>query len=636
MNKRFLSLAAFGAASALFAQQSILLEPLQVTSSPLHNDERTAPDAVEIYTSEDIADARVQTLYEFLNQHTSVVTSPGYGNPFMQKIDMRGYGIGDGYQNVVVTLNGRRMNNVDMVPQLLGSIPPGTIERIEIFKGSGIVSGGDGANAGVINIITKQGGQTSLTLYGGSDSTRSGSFYGSKSGEIYTVTLSGDTYNSAGTRKVDAAGNTDEKQLRNGRIDLSLFPIEALELHGGVHAVTTQTIYGGFLTQAEYEADPSQPGLTNWGATEQAYRSRVFSLGGAYEISDAWSLTADFNREEKKSHYVTYGSVAKYDYDTLNLSTSFEKGGFKMSAGIDWFDGSRSGVARISKENRAAYVLSQYRFDRQSLKAGYRYEKVTYDNGTDLDKSHDLHGFELGYNLLLGSEASLFANYTRSYQSADLDRMFSYTTGAFTGYVDPAKAHTFNIGYSRIGRANKLKLSLFYSDLKNEIYYYADPTWVASRNTNIDRSHKYGLELLDTWHIGSRWSVTANYSYVRALIDEEVENGEDYSGNTLPGVSRHNIKAGVSYLLGDATTVGVMQRYRSKAYAANDFGNSFSQKQDAFESTDLSLTHAGENYEWFVKINNLFDRSNGIWIKDNSIYPSEFTRTFTVGLTLKY
>ncbi len=73
---------------------------------------------------------------------------------FLKKIDLRGYGIGDGYQNIVVSVNGRKLNNIDMVTQLLSSIPVESIDKIEIVKGSGSVQYGDGANAGAINIIT--------------------------------------------------------------------------------------------------------------------------------------------------------------------------------------------------------------------------------------------------------------------------------------------------------------------------------------------------------------------------------------------------------------------------------------------------------------------------------------------------
>ena len=39
--------------------------------------------------------------------------------------------------------------------------------------------------------------------------------------------------------------------------------------------------------------------------------------------------------------------------------------------------------------------------------------------------------------------------------------------------------------------------SLFRANLKNEIYYYDTGNFLTSFNTNIDKSHKYGLEVYD-------------------------------------------------------------------------------------------------------------------------------------------
>ena len=44
-----------------------------------------------------------------------------------------------GYQNVVISVDGQRLNNIDMSRQLIGSIDINSIERIEIAKGTGSV-----------------------------------------------------------------------------------------------------------------------------------------------------------------------------------------------------------------------------------------------------------------------------------------------------------------------------------------------------------------------------------------------------------------------------------------------------------------------------------------------------------------
>ena len=69
---------------------------------------------------------------------------------------MRGFGLNQGYRSLVITVDGRRLNNIDLSPQNLSSVPLGNIERIEITKGSGSVIYGDSAMAGAIHIFTKK------------------------------------------------------------------------------------------------------------------------------------------------------------------------------------------------------------------------------------------------------------------------------------------------------------------------------------------------------------------------------------------------------------------------------------------------------------------------------------------------
>ncbi|MDQ7067691.1 MAG: TonB-dependent receptor [Sulfurimonas sp.] len=251
-------------------------------------------------------------------------------------------------------------------------------------------------------------------------------------------------------------------------------------------------------------------------------------------------------------------------------------------------------------------------------------------------KKESLNGIELGLNYTPNKISSLFVNYSHSYQSSSLDRLFSFSTGIFTGYVEPSQANNYTLGYNNIQKSNKFKIAVYYIDLKNEIYYYPGINWTGARNTNIDKSHKYGVDLYDKYIFNSDFNVAFNYNYVQAIIDDEIENGENYAGNKLPGVSDHNVKATINYLPNEYATISLTQVYRSESYAANDFNNNFSQKQDAYYSTDIAATYAKDNWEIFAKINNLFDQSNGLWIKDDSIYPINFTRTALAGFKLKY
>ncbi len=652
MKKPALSLSAFAVLGTVLTAQSITLEPLTVTSSPLQNSELDAPESVEIYTAKQIEAAHVQSLYGFLNQETSVFAMPSFGNPMAQKLDLHGYGLENGYQNIVIILNGRRLNNVDMVPQLLSSIAPGDVERLEIVKGGGVVLGGDGANAGVINITTKNDDSKSVTLYGGIYHTYDGAFRVGHTDDLLRISASGEAYRTAGTRHIDAAQNRDEQKLANGTFDLAVTPTDALELRLGAQASRSNTVYGGPMTQDEYEANPAQPG-SGYGfgpsPSRQKYDVDAYSAGITYDVNAHWSLNLDAFLEKKKSNYVTYASVYHYDYQSLKASADYTNGGFRLTFGGDFFDGERkSGATAYSiantstKKNAAGYALAQYRTGAHTLKAGYRFEQVGYDYddaNNSLSQSDNLSGIEAGYNYRLSSERSLFFSYAHAYQAPDLDRFFNKDFSGkvtFNGFIDPMTSDSFTLGYTAVTPTNKFKISAYYVALKNEIYYYSDPGYVASKNTNIDRSHKYGLDLYDKWRLDDRIALSLNYNYVQAVIDEEKQNGEDFGGNTLPGVSNHNVKAALEFLPTPQTSVILSHTYRSSAYALNDFANDAAQRQQPYNSTDIAVNYQKGSYALFAKINNLFNRSNAMWVKDDAVYPVNFTTTAIAGLKLDF
>ncbi|MBT5935782.1 TonB-dependent receptor [Sulfurimonas sp.] len=637
--------------SQLHATQSITLAPIAITSTAIKTDELSSTDAVEVYTQEDIEKAHVQNVYEFLNKSTSVFATSAYGNPFLQKMDIHGFGVADGYQNIVVTINGRKMNNVDMVSQLLASISPSSIKKIEIIKSSGIVVGGDGANAGVINITTKQNNTKEVSLYAGSYGTRDASFYAGHKWEKLSVSVSGETQKNDGIREIDTDRNKDENKFTTASIDLEYSLSDDLTLNIGATNTATDVTYAGTMTEDEYKDNPRQQGTSSGFASSystQRFDSTVLRSSVKYSINDDISLSAQVANEIKNSDYdlPAWSSTGHSDYNYVSFNTylDYTTNNLSIKVGIDGFyadlkyENSSNVDLNMEKDNQAIYLMSEYSKNKFTLKAGLRYEIMKFNESNGDSESEDLSGIELGVNYKLNKNSSVFTNFSRSYQTAQLDRLFSYTnpTTGYMGYVLPSKANNYTLGYNHIVATNKFKISTFYIDMENEIYYYSDPGWTNSRNTNIDKSHKYGLDIYDNYILNNQLNMVLNYNYVQAIIDKEIENGDDYSGNTLPGVSDHNVKVIVNYLPNKNSTLSLTQVYRSEAFAAEDFNNNFSQKQDAFNSTDISATYKKKNWEIFTKINNLFNQQNALWVRDNAIYPVSYTTTYIAGLKLKY
>ena len=275
-----------------------------------------------------------------------------------------------------------------------------------------------------------------------------------------------------------------------------------------------------------------------------------------------------------------------------------------------------------------------------TLSAGARTERVEYEFdpsfGSRLKDDKHLSAWDVGANYRIDDVLSVFGNYNRAFQAPDIDRffVFDFNTGetGFNGFIKPAKVRTVTLGVNHVLPTNRLKVGVFHADLKDEIYFDAS----TFTNTNIDKSHKYGLEVQDAWHITPKLTGLLNYTWTRAIIDREDMGGGAFDGKELPGVPRHNVVLGLNVAVGDHGNLYLSHTWRSKAWALNDFDNNNAQKQREYQSTDLAYRHRMKNVELYAAVSNLFEYENGTWVRDNAIYPIDFERTWKLGAKLSF
>lgn len=182
----------------------------------------------EIYTAKDISRSGSSSLFNFLSQHTSLNILPSYGNKSAPLIDIRGYGIESGYQNVVITVDGERINNLDMSPQIIGNIPLSSIANIEIIKGSGSIRHGDGAMGGVINITTSDYIENSIQTSFGSHGLNNNNINVGYKGEKFSIGLSASDDNDDGQSKVDTKGKKAESSNKYNKLKVNIDPTDEI------------------------------------------------------------------------------------------------------------------------------------------------------------------------------------------------------------------------------------------------------------------------------------------------------------------------------------------------------------------------------------------------------------------------
>lgn len=645
MNKTLIaSLITLAFSQSLIAAENINLDDVTVKANRFEQKDTETTYASEIHTAKQIEASGVATLYDFLAQQTSLNILSSFGNKATPSINLRGYGNENGFQNVVITVDGQRLNNIDQSPQLLGAIPLGNIERIEITKGSGSVLYGDGATAGSIQIYTKnKTGVTVSTSFG--NFGQQNHYVNAGISEKYidlSASLAHDSYDGFSKKAADGEKDTFESNAQNAK--LTIKPTDFLKFNVEGTSSRTDVRYPNSLTKTQFDNDSRQNGKPLNNYTHQNISSDQWRIGTEYDITKSIKLTATHYQEHKISEFPGY--MPTYDYRSNDFALSFTDEMFKVITGYQTFDGTRDdSFNKTSKDNESYFLQGEYRMDDLTLSAGARRENVKYFNRPVADITakgdNQLNTWDVGLNYRFNPELSVFTNYNKSFQSPDIDRSFLFDTAifqtVFSGFIKPAQAKTFNIGLNHVVSNNRFKATAFYSRLQDEIYL--DPTFIdpvfgfAGRNTNADKTHKYGLELQDFFKISDHLSSSIIYNYTRAIVYKEIAfDGTEIKNKDLPGAPKHTLVANLNYQFLNHATFNLNHTWRSKAYAFNDFQNNFNQQQEHYESTNVALNYQYKNYQVFTSINNIFEHENSIQVQDDAIYPVDFVRTWRVGV----
>ncbi len=636
------------ATNAVLGPISIYLNPIKVSSNYFNNLDTNATFASEIYTEEDIKNSNSNNIYDFLTQNTSIAIAPSSGNRFTQKIDVRGYGLTDGYQNVVITLNGRRLNNIDTSIQDLSVININSIEKIEITKGSGSVVYGDSAMAGAIHIYTKKSVETITTIAAGNYGIQTASVSAGHSQDNFDLSISMDTQKQGGFGVEDPQGNKDKGEQTNKKIGVIFYPNNSTEILFDLTKSNLDTRYPNYLTLAQFNENPSQ-NSSGRVYTHQETNYSVYNLNTKSQVNSDLEISLNLSKETKDStnsfynwqDIVNYDTPTKndYDYKTADLLFTYKKDNLKIDGGLTTFNGERKGSSdTTSKDNIGVFTQGSYEKDGYTYTAGARKESVDYaynpNSGTFLSDKHKLEAYDIGFNKKIDENTFIFSNFNVAFQAPLIDRFFDWD-GSFNGFMNPSKSKTINIGLNHLTDKSKTKVTLFRSNVTDEMYYNKTD----GINTNLNKSHKQGIELQHKQHITPKLLANINYAYTDAIIDDEDldSNPNAYNGNKLPMASKHNVTISTSYNIDDKSKITLTQKHRSSAFSEEDFANDKSQKQKEFNSTNIGYLYKHDkNLDLTFDIENLFENKYGTWLRDDIIYPSSFTRNIKAGLTYRF
>ena len=647
--------------NAVIGPIKITLNPTELSSNYFNEVDTFAPFSSEVYTQDDIKNSKATNIYDFLSQNTSLSLAPSSGNRFSKKISARGYGLTIGSHNLVVTLNGRRLNNIDTSGPEIAGVNINDIERVEITKGSGSVIYGDSAMAGAIHFYTKKNIQTKISTTSGNYGVSQTSASVGINDEKIDLNISLDNSKHDGFHKAATGGVKDKGKQTKSSIGGTYTTDGGTEISLDLYRTNSDIRYPNYLSDAQFEADPTGSGS----GSRYTYRDAESSTTN-FKVKRNWGENFEFttNRsaidKESRNFYSYSGATVdnyKYDYKSNDYLLTYTNGDIKIDSGVNIFDGKRtvestsvSSRNTTSKENLGVFSQLQYFRNDSVFTVGARSEKVDYkyspESGTALSGEYDLNAFDIGINTSLSPNTTIFTNYNHAFQAPLIDRFFISATWpatgqVFNGFVRPSKSRTFNIGLNHLTDNSKTKLTLYRSNIKDEMFLCksnaASDCGLYGDNLNLDKSHKQGLELQNKYVFSPKWSTGLNYAYTIAKIDSDDKGTGALNGKTNPMTSKHNISASVIYSLSNKTNMTLTQKYRSEAFAEEDYANIFTKKQPEYNSTNFNFSYnPNDDLSFSFDVENLFENSYGTRLRDDVIYPGNSTRNIKAGLTYKF
>ena len=624
-----------------------------------------------VITADEIARSTARNLPDLLRSRAGLVTRDLFGNNSAQAaVDMRGFGA-TAAQNTLILVNGRRLTDIDLSGVQWSSVPLQMIERVEILRGSGAVQYGDGASAGVINIVTRS---PALGGDGASGSARFGSWdTGDVSaqlqaaGKAAAVSAFAQNYQSNGYR--DNNKNRQSNMALTGTwsgssVDAILrlaFDRQGIRLPGarqvqpsaGVDQLATDR--RGTSTPLDYaQRNGNQATLDlHWQlATGElilglGYRDKdqlsYFDFGGFPDYRDidlsVFSIQPRYRMRSEALgavHAIVAGiDYARWDYRLLRSNASVNV--------VRPFN-----TVAADQENAAVYLLDTVQVGKDvSLSVGLRreWQRISASDAFDPtapggafgsaapsgDDSPNEWAAELGARVRVAPQTALIARAGRSFRFANVDEIYesSPTFSQQFQFLRPQHADTYEIGIAFGEPMPMLKAGIFRMDVRDEIHL--DPFSTGVGNRNMPPLRRYGFELEASRDVLPALGLSAAYAYVQAKFREGVLPGSAFSqqsvelaGRTVPLVPRHRLSVAAQWRVTPQTELRAEGRYFSRQFMENDEGNSFGREIPGYGVTDVKLSHRTGKLRWSAAIENLFDRKYYTYAVRSQFIPDRF------------
>lgn len=598
------------------------MDEIVVTASATEEPIKTVPRNVTVVTREDIEQAPSNNIVDLLNREAGINLRSLFGSDKQAVIDIRGMGA-TAASNVIVTVDGVRMNSADLSGVDFSSIALEMIDRIEIVRGPGGVHYGNGSVGGVINIVTRKGEpvtETRLYTSYGSYSTWDTRAGVSGSFQDLGYHFNAGYYNTDGYRENSELIKRDFSTV----LDYYLTDLITLNLSGAYH----DDQYGlpGPVEKGDIDSrnDRTQTDFPEDGGETEDVR---FSGGFDIDTEDWGSLKFVRGYRWRNNQYIVGYSPLIDEKDqtdeieetskTLTLlynkDFNFYHRTHSFQAGLDHFFSDyirqeEPGGPRQNSQMTSVGLFTSNRWsilDRLQLQWGYRMnqsdgrfrtdQRITFGdeqrwvNGETDDTVWWNSAYDAGLTYRFSDGVTAYTSYATHFRVPNLDEMAESEEG-----LGPQEGFQVEAGGRlKINGQLEAALTIFNITIRDEIYY-------SEINRNYDNETvRNGIETDIKWYPRPELFVWGNYSYTEATFQG--------SGATVPLVPTHKGSLGMEWDITRGWLLSLTGTYVGTRFDGNDVDNDRYDKLDAYQILDAKVTYRHDGIKLFAGINNIGD-----------------------------
>ncbi len=557
--KKIFVVAAF-ITSQLSAQDSAsVLTDVTVTANKFHTKTTETGKVVHIISRQDIERAGSRDLSQLLNEQGGMYINGANSNPGKDKnIYLRGARV----EYTLVTIDGVPVydasgigNNFD-----IRQIPLEQVERVEILKGSQGTLYGSDAIAGVINIITRKGGQRPFQFSG---SASTGSLDGVNSNQFFLLDTK--KFNAAVSGRKDkfdynvsgshySTDGISEARGSNAapRYEDDAFSQNSFQASLGLQASSTWRLQP-YLRYSAIRADLDQQpfvdekdfsGLNK--NLQTGINSQLSLKKGQLHIAYNFNNTSrDYTDDSTESQngffkYSNYLYESSEHFGEIFVVWPFKS--WKLTTGLDLrsaaADYASDVVYQPSPFSPPGPVHAEQGRDSVRHQQGALYTAFNYHNpaGLNLETGarmnlHSEYGSHFALNVNpsynLSNRLKIFANFSTGYRTPSLYQLFSEFGNK---ELEPETSVNIEGGlqvFSKDARAN-LRATWFNRKISDVMAFYVDPVSFRAMYINQDQQDDHGIEVDAGFRISEKLQLKAFYAWVDGEITTKT-NGKDTS-----------------------------------------------------------------------------------------------------------